>query len=116
MSSLNGLDYHVQSVRPSGEIKSGPVPGKLPPRAGADHPRMAKSPNSLHEDPYASDVSPHAGPSGPKAEIDYFVNEEQFGGLCPSFAFDSKGALLTLTFSAGKAFALCFEPGTLDLR
>jgi hypothetical protein len=116
MPSRNGLTYHVEEVRPCGPIQSGPPPGPLPARTGPDHPRMGRSPNSLHEDCYASDVSPHAGPHGANVRIQYFKNDARFGGLCPTFVFDSHGRLLTPTYTAGKAFLLCFEPGSLDVR
>jgi hypothetical protein len=112
------LDSKPEKITPPSDARVSPYaksPDIGPPNPPL--PQVAPGTCCMHEDLYTSDCSVHAGPYGPKADIRYFVNRStMFGGICPTFAIDSKHRVLTISFSRNKTTLLELDFDTFEPR
>lgn len=115
MPRRGDLEYVIETRDAIGKVTAPAQTVALEAKRGAKHPRMSPHSNSLHDDCRASDVSEWAGPSSADPVIHYFKNQAAFAGMCPAFAFDAQGRMLTISFSKGKAHLMAFEPRQLEL-
>lgn len=84
-------------------------------RLNARHPCLGSATSAMHDDAHQSDVSTFGGPYGLEPTVRYFRNTTtRFGGICAAFGIDSRGRLLTMSFSRTRTTLLRLDPESLD--
>jgi hypothetical protein len=113
---MPALRHSVRRITPVEAAAVRNLPAPLAPKRVPRHPAMAEHSNCIHDDSYMSDVMHNPGPTAARPHVDYFQNDLGMGGLCPAFGFDSRGRVVTVTFTSKSAHVIRLDPRSLEVR